>query len=128
MFGSLGKLLAKLKASDASAGEVSQVVPTPEESTGAVGGPEGKVEAGSAEPEDLASVPAMIEILTLLARIEYGLDEKEIASSLEISPVVVLANCHALEQEMFVHHNDELAQWFIGQRGIEFLRLNGQSS
>jgi predicted transcriptional regulator len=70
----------------------------------------------------------MIEILTLLARIEYGLDEKEIASSLEISPVVVLANCHALEQEMFVHHNDELAQWFIGQRGIEFLRLNGQSS
>ncbi len=126
MFGSLGKLLAKLKASEASTGEAPPVDPPREELKGAGGEQAGQAEAAPAEPEDLASVPAMIEILTLLSRIEYGLDEKEIASSLEISPVVALANCHVLEQEMFVHHNDELGQWFIGQRGLEFLRLNGQ--
>jgi DNA-binding IclR family transcriptional regulator len=70
----------------------------------------------------------MIEILRLLERIEYGLDEQEIATSLAITAEEALANCQVLEQEMFVHHNDEHGQWFIGQRGLEFLRLHGQSS
>ena len=52
---------------------------------------------------------------------------RKLQTSLEISPEDALANCHVLEQEMFVHHNDEHAQWFIGQRGLEFLRLHGQS-
>ena len=78
-----------------------------------------------AKAEDLTSVPIMVEILKLLARIEYGLDVEQIAISLAISPEDALANCDALDREALIHHHEGLAEWFIGQRGLEFLRLNG---
>jgi hypothetical protein len=78
----------------------------------------------AASPEGPTSVPIMLEILKLLSRIEYGLDEQQIAEALAISAEVVLANCQALEQEMLIHHHDTLAEWFIGQRGLVFLRLH----
>jgi hypothetical protein len=84
-----------------------------------------KLSNSAAQPDALTSVPIMLEILKLLARIEYGLDEQQIAEALAISAEVVLANCDALEQEMFIHHHDTLAEWFIGQRGLVFLRLHG---
>jgi len=68
----------------------------------------------------------MFEILKLLAQIEYGIDVEQIATSLSLTPEDTAANCEALEQEMFVHHHAELGEWFIAQRGLEFLRLNGQ--
>ena len=78
-----------------------------------------------AKSEDLTSVPIMVEILKLLARIEYGLDVEQIAISLVISAEDALTNCDALDREALIHHHEGLAEWFIGQRGLEFLRLNG---
>ena len=87
----------------------------------------GTVDGEPPKPGDGTSVPVMVEILKLLARIEYGLDVEQIANSLAISQEDARANCDALEQEMFVHHHESAEEWFIGQRGLEFLRLNGES-
>ena len=76
-------------------------------------------------PEDLTSVPVMIEILKLLARIEYGVDEVQIADALAVSQANVIANCEALEKEVLIHHHEGSAEWFIGQRGLQFLQLHG---
>ncbi len=135
----LGKLLAWLKMSEApkdeqrhdrSGVESKDGSRDPE---GAAGDAESEaVQPGSealshspTRPEDRTSVPIMVEILKLLSRIEYGMDEEQIANALAISEEDARANCDALEQEMFVHHHDTLAEWFIWQRGLEFLRLHG---
>ena len=119
----LEKLQAKLRASEGDADGNAQPVPAtpgPEESQPAPG-PGGH---DSGPPVDPTDPTIMLEILKTLSRIEYGLDEQELAEALGISAELVLANCQALEEEMFVHHHGELAKWFIGQRGLEFLRLN----
>lgn len=77
-----------------------------------------------AKPVDRTSVPIMIEILKMLSRIEYGLEVEQIAESLAISPEDALANCAALDEEALIHHHEGLKEWFIGQRGLDFLRLN----
>ena len=77
------------------------------------------------KPEDLTDVTIMIEILKLLARIEYGVDEVQVADALAVSQAYVLANCRALEDEVLIHQHGTSADWFIGQRGLDFLRLHG---
>jgi hypothetical protein len=129
MFGKIGELLARLKTSEASKDGSPEMDP----SKSAAKDANREVErSGSAAPKDDAvesesatNAPVMFEILKLLSRIEYGMDVEQIATALAISPTAVRANCDALEQEMFVHHHGPLEEWFIGQRGLEFLRLNG---
>ena len=126
MFEWFGKRRPRPEDSAATPGEIA-----PADRSNGQGGepPAGAGVAGPGESaaESRTSVPCMLEILRLLARIEYGLDEQEIAEALVISADDVLANCAALEDEMFIHHHEDLAKWFIGQRGLEFLRLHGNS-
>lgn len=80
--------------------------------------------ADPAKPEDRVKVPVMIDILKMLSRIEYGVEVEQIAESLAISPEDALANCAALDEDALIHHHEGLKEWFIGQRGLDFLRLN----
>lgn len=121
MAGWFEKLMARAKGPRAPRNEdlaVEVARPGPRESAAAAPPP----------PEGPVNAVTMFEILKLLAQIEYGIDVAQIATSLALSPEDAQANCEALEQEMFVHHHGDLGEWFIAQRGLEFLRLNGQVS
>lgn len=128
MLGRIGKLIASLRASEAAKTEIlhsdggNAGSPHASLEVGRIGSE--KVTEGRVKPDDSTSVAVMLEILKLLARIEYGLDVAQIAESLAISPEDTLVNCVALDEEALIHHHEELKEWFIGQRGLDFLRLN----
>lgn len=130
MLGWFEKLVVRSKESGASQTEnQSPDRPPAESSADSAAGKGEPTQPGAnrtdpAAPEDRTSVPVMIEILKILSRIEYGLEVEQIAESLAISLEDALANCAALDQEALIHHHEGLQQWFIGQRGLDFLRLN----
>jgi hypothetical protein len=135
MAGWFGKLIASLGMSQVPGNEHAASEPAATESPGETKGAGTATESAAAEndanrptkSDDGTSLAVMVEVLRLLSRIEYGLDEEQMALSLAISPEEVLANCQVLEEEMFIHHHEDLKEWFIGQRGLEFLRLNADS-
>ncbi len=130
MLGWFEKLVVRTKESGASQTEKPSLDLAPAESSANSAAAKGEpVQPGAtrpdpAKPQDRTSVPVMIEILKILSRIEYGLEVEQIAESLSISLEDALANCAALDQEALIHHHEGLQQWFIGQRGLDFLRLN----
>jgi len=126
MFEWFGKLRPRPEDSQATPAGTAPV-DLPKDQAGGAHAEGGASGPGEPPAESRTSVHCMLEILKLLERIEYGLDEQEIAEALAISPDDVLANCAALEDEMVIHHHEDLANWFIGQRGLEFLRLHGNS-